>query len=176
MNIRPAQARDLDACLALDESFETEYVWQMETTRANGAIQLGFRTTRLPRPMRVSVHSAQDALADHLEAGECILLAEEYPRVAGFIDATIETGQRVAWIQSLVVASDLRRQGIGTLLLSAAMEWARDKKMRALMASISTKNYPASAFLQKYGFVFCGFNDQYYHNRDIALFFACTVR
>ena len=54
MNIRPAQARDLDACLALDESFETEYVWQMDTTRSNGAMQVGFRTTRLPRAMRVN--------------------------------------------------------------------------------------------------------------------------
>ncbi len=176
MNVRPAQARDLDACLALDESFETEYVWQMETARANGEIKLGFRTTRLPRAMRVSVHSPQDALADHFEQGECVLVAEEYPRIAGFVDATMDAGQRVAWIQALVVASDLRRTKIGTQLMRATMEWAHEKKLRAVMASISTKNFPASAFLQKHGFAFCGFNDQYYHNRDIALFFAHTLR
>ncbi len=176
MTIRPAQARDLDACLALDESFETEYVWQVETARVNGALQYGFRTTRLPRAMRVPVHAGNDALAEHFEAGECVLVAEEYPRIAGYVDATSVATQRVAWIHALVVASDLRRQGLGTQLVRAVMEWAHEKKLRAVMASISTKNNPAATFLQKNGFAFCGFNDQYYHNRDIALFFACNLR
>lgn len=176
MNVRPAQIRDLDACLALDQSFETEYVWQMETSRASGAIQLVFRTTRLPRSMRVTVNSPQELLADHFEQGECVMVAEEYPRITGYIDATADSAQRVAWVQALVVASDMRRQKIASRLLQAAMDWAREKKLRALMAAVSTKNYPASAFLQKHGLAFCGFNDQYYHNRDIALFFACTLR
>lgn len=176
MNIRSAQVRDLDACLALDESFETEYVWQMDTTRANGSIQLGFRTTRLPRAMKVPINAPRDYIADHFEQGECVLVAEEYPRIVGYVDATLDPAQRVVWIQSLVVASDQRRQKIGTRLLQLTMEWARDKKLRAVMAGISTKNYPASTFLQKQGFAFCGFNDQYYHNRDIALFFSCTIR
>ncbi len=176
MNLRPAQVRDLDACIALDESYDTEYVWQMDNSRSNGAIQLGFRTTRLPRSMRVTVHSPQDRLAEHYEQGECLMVAEEPPRIVAYVDVTHETGQRVAWIHSLVVASDMRKQKVGTQLLLAAMDWAHDQKMRALMASISTKNYPASAFLQKHGFAFCGFNDQYYHNRDIALFFAYKLR
>lgn len=176
MTIRPAQARDLDACLALDESFETEYVWQMETTRASNAIQLGFRTTRLPRAMRVPIHTGNDALAEHFEAGGCVLVAEEYPRIAAYVDATLDAAQRIAWIQALVVASDLRRRGLGGQLLRATLDWAHEKKLRAVMASISTKNFPASNFLQTHGFAFCGFNDQYYHNRDIALFFAYTVR
>lgn len=176
MIVRPAQARDLDACLALDESYETEYVWQMDTARSNGAIQLGFRTTRLPRPMRVVVHSSQDALPDHFEQGACVLVAEEPPRVVGYLDATLDLAQRVGWIQSLVVASDMRRQKVGTQLVRAAMEWGRENKLRAMMAGVSTKNHPAAAFLQKQGFAFCGFNDQYYHNRDIALFFSCTLR
>lgn len=176
MIVRPAQARDLDACLALDESYETEYVWQMDTARSNGAIQLGFRTTRLPRSMRVVVHSSQDALPEHFEQAACVLVAEESPRVVGYIDATMDPAQRVGWIQALVVASDMRRQKVGAQLLREAMEWAREMKLRAVMAGVSTKNHPASAFLQKHGFAFCGFNDQYYHNRDIALFFACNLR
>lgn len=176
MTIRPAQARDLDACLALDESFETEYVWQMDSRRSNGSIQLGFQTTRLPRPMKVAAQSPHDAIADHFELGECFLVAEEYPRIGGFIDVTAERGERTAWIHHLVVANDLRRHGVGKQLLSAALSWAHDRKMRAVMASITTKNYPASSFLQKCGFAFCGFNDQYYHNRDIALFFSCNLR
>jgi ribosomal protein S18 acetylase RimI-like enzyme len=176
MNIRPAQARDLEACLALDESFETEYVWQMETTRANGGIQLAFRMTRLPRAMRVLGNAPRDAILDHLELGECFLVAEASPRIVGFVDATADLDQRVAWMHYLIVASDARRRGVGTQLLHETLQWAREKKLRAVIANLSTKNYPASNFLQKHGFAFCGFNDQYYHNRDIAMFFACNVR
>ncbi len=176
MTIRPAQARDLEACLALDESFETEYVWQMETGRVNGALQLAFRTTRLPRAMRVLGNAPRDAMLDHFEAGECFRVAEEYPRIVGFVDATADLDQHSAWIHYLVVASDFRRRGIGALLLRETLQWAREKKLRVVMAGLATKNYPASNFLQKHGFAFCGFNDRYYHNRDIALFFACNLR
>jgi ribosomal protein S18 acetylase RimI-like enzyme len=176
MNIRPAQARDLEACLALDESFETEYVWQMETARGNGAIQLGFRTTRLPRAMRVPRNGPRDGILDHFEQGECFRVAEEDSRIAGFIDVTSDLDQRIAWVHYLVVALDLRRRGTGGQLLQEALAWAHERKMRMVMTSVSTKNYPASAFLQKHGFAFCGFNDQYYQNRDIALFFARALR
>lgn len=176
MNIRLAQARDLEVCLALDESFETEYVWQMETARTDGGIQLAFRTTRLPRAMRVPGNAPRDAMLDHLEVGECFLVAEEYPRLLGFVDATADLDQRLVWLHFLIVASDARRRGVGTQLLRETLQWAREKKMRAVVATLSTKNYPASNFLTRHGFMFCGFNDRYYHNRDIALFFACNLR
>lgn len=176
MNIRPAQPRDLEACLALDESFETEYVWQIETMRSNGVLRLGFRTTRLPRPMRVPGQSPRQAIAEHLEQGEGFFVAEEYPRLCGFADATRDPWQRLAWIHHLIVAPDLRRRGIGGQLLQAVLAWAQAQNLRTVMASVSTKNYPGSVLLQKYGFTFCGFNDRYFPNRDIALFFAYDLR
>ena len=176
MNIRPAQARDLETCLSLDESFETEYVWQVDTGRDPGAVQLSFRTTRLPRAMRVNVNAPRDAILDHFESGECFLVAEEYPRILGFVDAVPDMDQHVAWIHHLIVAADVRRRGLGSELLRETMLWARAKKLRTVIATLSTKNYPATNFLQKHGFSFCGFNDRHYHNRDIALFFACNLR
>ncbi len=176
MNIRPAQARDLETCLSLDESFETEYVWQVESGRMTGAVQLAFRPTRLPRAMRVMGNAPRDAILDHFELGECFRVAEEQARVFGFVDATSDMDQHVAWVHHLIVSADARRRGIGSQLLRETIQWAREKKLRTLIATLSTKNYPASNFLQKHGFSFCGFNDRYYHNRDIALFFACNLR
>ena len=37
---------------------------------------------------------------------------------------------------------------------------------------MQTKNFPAMQFARAQGFVFCGFNDHYYTNQDIALFFG----
>jgi hypothetical protein len=39
-----------------------------------------------------------------------------------------------------------------------------------------TKNYPGILFSQANGMVFCGFNDRYFSNGDIAVFFSQTLR
>jgi RimJ/RimL family protein N-acetyltransferase len=37
---------------------------------------------------------------------------------------------------------------------------------------LQSKNLPAIRLAQKFGYEFCGYNDQYYINQDVALFFA----
>ncbi len=176
MNIRSAQARDLDACFTLDPSYETDYVWQMETTHAVGAVSLIFRETRLPRTMRVSCTVARDPVVEHFERGECFLVAEEEGLVRGYLDATADIWKQIAWINQLTVAPDRRRHGIGSALLRTGLDWAREQNLTTVMVETSTKNHPASALCQKHGFGFCGFNERYYSNRDIAIFFALALR
>jgi hypothetical protein len=57
-------------------------------------------------------------------------------------------------------------------MLQATVLWARKEKLRRLLVAVQTKNYPAIQFFIKSGFAFCGYNDRYYPNRDIALFFT----
>ncbi len=44
-----------------------------------------------------------------------------------------------------------------------------------MMAAVQSKNYPAINFLQRNGFTFCGYNERYYRNQDIAVYFACGL-
>ena len=46
MEIRLANLGDLNACMAIDDSFETEYVWQMEEHSGTGDISVGFHLAR----------------------------------------------------------------------------------------------------------------------------------
>ncbi len=176
MNIRPAQARDLEACLALDPSYETEYVWQMETSRSPGVINLGFRVTRLPRVMRVAATADRDLLAEHFERGECFLVAEENDAIRGFLDMLVVPWKRTGWINQITVAPERRRRGVASALLRGAANWAREQDLGTLMVEMQTKNHPAATLVQKHGFAFCGFNDRFYASRDIAIFFAAVVR
>jgi ribosomal protein S18 acetylase RimI-like enzyme len=57
-----------------------------------------------------------------------------------------------------------------------ARKWARKRGLRSIQAEATTKNYPALCFYQKLGFQFCGYNDSYYANQDIALFFVLALR
>jgi len=176
MHVRPAELEDLDDCLALDHSFETEHVWQMEEREEDGGIIVTFRLARLPRPMRVGYPRGGDFLLESWQQRGCFLVAEEAGRIRGYLDMAVQNWHATGWIRNLVVAPSHRRRGVGTALLRAASRWAREHSLRCLIMEMQTKNYPAICFAQKHGFVFCGFHDNYYANQDIALFFALRLR
>ncbi len=175
MEIRPANLGDLNACLAVDDSFETEYVWQMEERNSAGDIAIGFHLARLPRPMKVSGIISRDDLIYNFQHGGALFVADD-GAVRGFIDVTESEWNQVAYINNFAIAPAYRRKGLGARLMRAALDWGRQKKLRAAMLDTSTKDYPAICFYQKQGFSFCGFNDQHYPNRDIALLFALSLR
>jgi len=175
MEIRPGNLGDLNACLAIDDSFETEYVWQMEEHSNGSDISIGFHLVRLPRPMRIGSVVSRDDLVYNFQHGGALFVADD-GAVRGFVDVTESEWNEVAYINNLAIAPAYRRKGVGTLLMRAALDWGRQKKLRAAMLDTSTKDHPAICFYQKHGFTLCGFNDRLYPNRDIALLFALSLR
>jgi GNAT superfamily N-acetyltransferase len=175
MIVRPADLTDLKACLEIDHSYVTNHVWQMEESEGVGEVTVIFRTARLPRSMRVKYPKDYDNLLESWRRGECFLVAEEDSEVRGYLDMSVQPWHLTGWVDHLAVAKDHRRKGVGTVLVKKAIDWARQRGLRRLMVEIQTKNYPAICFCQKNGFAFCGFNDLYYTNQDIALFFARNI-
>jgi GNAT superfamily N-acetyltransferase len=175
MIIRPVELTDLNACLALEHSYVTNYVWQMEESEGAGEISVVFRTVRLPRSMRVKYPKDYDNLLESWRRGQCFLVAEEDGAVRGYLDMSVQSWHLTGWVDNMAVAKEYRRQGVATALIRKASEWARQQGLNKLMLEIQTKNHPAICFSQKNGFAFCGFNDRYYTNQDIALFFARSI-
>ncbi|MCZ7547089.1 MAG: GNAT family N-acetyltransferase [Anaerolineae bacterium] len=173
--IRDAIETDLEACVRLDHTYTTDQVWQMELQEEPGRVGVAFRPVRLPRPMRVVYARDAEALQRAWDQRGCFLVASVSGRVHGYLtmQADIERGN--GWVRDLAVEEGWRRRGIGGALLKAARQWARENDLSRLTVETQTKNYPAICFCEKYGLTFCGFNDQYYPNQDIALFFAQRV-
>ena len=142
MQIYPAELVDINICYQLNKSFTTDYVWQMQA-RENG---------HTPAP------AARESDYEH--------------GLAGFLDAQSRPWQGLLWISNLVIEHRYRRQGLGTRLLKAAIQWALERDIHQVTLEVQTKNYPAISFAQKHGFQFCGYNERYYPNGDIALFFS----
>ena len=94
----------------------------------------------------------------------------------GYVDVTVQNWNRTAWVNNLVVAKPYRRQGVGSALLRTARRWAQEYDLLKMVAETQTKNYPAITFYQKNAYRFCGYNDRYYLNQDIALFFVLNLR
>lgn len=164
--------------MELDSSYETDYVWQMTIHQDGSGREVHFKTERLPRPMEVHYPAAERRLRLALPREQCFLVAvgKEEPTTLGYLTMRHDPAHDIAIIGDLVVTRALRRRRIGSRLLRAARMWAQEHNLARIMIETQTKNYPAIAFCQKAGLVFCGFNDQYFQNQDIAVFFGQSLR
>lgn len=176
MIVRPATLADLNACLLIDHSSATDHVWQMQVRENEAQFGVDFSTVRLPRRMRVEYPRDLEQLVEDWHREEAFLVAEADNEVRGYVDLLALPWQQMGWVANLAVERNYRRRGLGTALMRHARQWARERGLRLLQAEATTKNYPALRFYQKLGFRFCGFNDHYYSNQDIALFFVQILR
>jgi ribosomal protein S18 acetylase RimI-like enzyme len=176
MIVRPATLADLNACLALDHDWVTDHVWQMQVREDESDIGVSFRTVRLPRQMRAQYPRNLEQLVEDWQRDEGFLVAEVDGEIRGYVDLLAQPWQEMAWLANMAVDRGFRRKGIGKALLREGRQWAWEQGLTAILAEASTKNYPALCFYQRLGFEFCGFNDHYYVNQDIALFFVLLLR
>jgi GNAT superfamily N-acetyltransferase len=187
MLLRAAELADLGACLTLDADSQTDHVWQMDERQENGGRVVRFQTVRLPRVMHVSYPREREDLLAAWEGDSTVLVtadrrareeedaAQAPPRILAYCQLDACVWQGAGWISHLIVDRPHRRRGIATAMLQASILWARKAGLCRLLIAVQTKNYPAIRFCEKSGFGFCGFNDRYYRNRDIALFFTLRI-
>lgn len=177
IEIRPALPADIAALAAFEHNTTSDYVWQMDMQAEDTQIGVFFRQVRLPRPVRVDYPRPSNALPDTWQSFDGLLVALHQAQPCAYISLVQNQVPNATWVRDLVVERRLRHQGIGASLLLAAQEWAlRQGLTRQIIVETQPKNFPAIALLQKLGYEFCGYNDRYYANHDIALFFARPLR
>lgn len=171
IEIRPAVSTDLPRMMGMDHSVASEYVWQLDLRRDGGQISASLREVRLPRPVTVAYPRNPFALADDWPRKSLALVAVD-AHVIGYACVVEQGAASVAWVTDLAVDSHQRRRGLGLLLLKSAEDWASERGHAMLIFEAQAKNQPAIRLAQKAGLEFCGYNDHYYANRDVALFFG----
>ena len=174
--IRPAIANDLPRLMAMEHSCLSDYVWQLELRRDAGQISSSFREVRLPRTISVTYPRNPMSLADEWTRRDAVLVAVAEENLVGYSCATEEHTAAIAWVTDLVVAPERRRQGVASALLTAIQEWALKRDIRRLILEMQSKNQPCIRLAQKFGYEFCGYNDQYYPTQDVALFFGRALK
>lgn len=176
IEIRPALSTDFDELIKINLSNRTEYVWQMDRTFEEGQITIGFREVRLPRAIHVELPRTANSLHKAAEQSSGTLVGVLKGTPVAFINLDDSLVPNGVWIKDLAVLEQYRRQGIGSALLLAAQEWAVQRRLRKVILETQSKNYPAIRMAVKMGFELSGYNDQYYANQDIALFFSRLLR
>jgi len=89
-------------------------------------------------------------------------VATEGPVIVGFL-----VGRRVVTdveILNFAVAASRRRQGVGTLLLSQSLEWARSFGAEKALLEVRMSNVAAIRFYEKHGFEVVGRRPRYYNS------------
>lgn len=175
--IRDGHAEDIADCLDLDHTYETDYVWQVQMNNEDGW-RIDFKTERLPRALTVTYPASEARMRAGLAPDQCFLVAttRDNPEVIGYLVMRADPLYRFGQVQDVVIAPHFRRQKIGSRLTKIAAQWAREQHLTSLMIETQTKNLPGIRFCEAAGFNFCGFNDRYFLNRDIAVFFSQSLR
>lgn len=166
---------ELAACASLDHSSLTEFVWQVDMREEGDEMALRLRTVRLPRSMQIDYPRDRASLLTSWERRDCFLVAAADDVILGYINLRRDTVPARGWIHDLVVSRPFRRRRIGSALLEQAGRWAALHEIAHLTFEVQTKNYPGIQFTKAKGYVFCGFNEHYYANQDIAVFFGKNV-
>ena len=130
-----------------------------------------------PRPVRVDYAGSHPSLnEENWSRYQAVLVATIGQVPVGYIGISDQFAPKTVWITDCVVREDLRRQGIGSALVLAAQEWGAEHGFRKAIMEMQSKNHPAIQMARKLGYEFCGYNDHYFANQDIALFFSRALR
>ncbi|MGB2955922.1 MAG: GNAT family N-acetyltransferase [Anaerolineales bacterium] len=172
IDIRPTISTDIPKMISLDHNYATGHVWQMTLDLTDLQTQVSFREVRLPREVHVNYPRIPRRLLDDWTKRDLLLLAEEDGIVRGYISVRLGLTPASAWVEDLAVDRIYRRNGIASALVLAAQDWCGKKGIHRLTLEMQPKNYPAIQFAYKLGFEFSGYNDQYYRDQEIAIFFS----
>ena len=177
--IRDGIESDIEACLALDHTYSTDHVWQVSVERDEPHFyRTTFKTERLPRTLDAAHPGDERRIRLSLPDDQAFVVAaaEENSSILAYLTMRQEAAHRLAVVQDIVVDRLYRRSGIGARLLHIARRWARERDLARLMLEIHTRNFPAISFSQAFGLAFCGYNERYFGQQDIAVFFGQSLR
>lgn len=174
IEIRNTISTDIARLSQLDHSIDTDYVWQLDLHREIAQVDSIFREVRLPRTIQIPHVRTAEQLPDewHQSPMMSAMLGSE---PVGYIRFRDDMVPHAVWITDIVVGRNLRRKGLGRKLIAAVEAWAIQRGFKRSIVEVQSKNHPAIRLIQKLGYEFCGYNDQYYTTRDIALFFARSI-
>lgn len=176
IEIRAATAEDIPVLAEIDHNYTTEFVWQMEIQADEKQVGVNFQQVRLPRSVRVDYPRQVSTRIEDWTNCSAVLVAQLGEELVGYASMRSDIAPRTTWMTDLAVRRRVRRKGIGSALILAAQEWGSEHTTRYLTLEMQPKNYPAIQLAHKLGFDFCGYNDRYYANHDIALFFTKPLR
>ena len=102
------------------------------------------------------------------------IVAKQNNEIVGF--AGIWIAIDIAHITNIVVKKDLRKQGIGTIILQELIKLCKELKMNEVTLEVNENNSKAINLYKKFGFEQVGLRKKYYKNTDNAIIMTKTIK
>lgn len=122
---------------------------------------MAIETQSFPNPWRRSFFASDIFRPDAL----CIV-AEDNSGVIGYL---VAWGREEVHIANIAVAAAFRRQGIGTRLMEAALQFARHQGAKNVYLEVRASNTAAQKFYRKFDFIPTYTRRGYYENGEDAI-------
>jgi ribosomal-protein-alanine N-acetyltransferase len=139
VELRHAVASDLDAILALERGTDNAPHWPP---------------------------SAYAAILDSTSQQRCLIVAQVDGALTGFAIGLLRRGDHVAELESVVVAANARRAGIGRALCCAVLDWCRSEGATEVVLEVRAASAGAIALYASLGFTQTGRRPRYYHDPE----------
>lgn len=153
--------------------------------RSGSGLTTGWRLVErtLPQPFDKGTLYDFDEQAQAAIRGRLERTGESYQRVAelsgrliGLVDVELQPWNDTAFLWTLHIDQDYRRQGVGRRLWHRAIDFAHQSDVRAMMIETQNTNIAACNFYARMGCQLVGINEALYTNdgysTEIALFWA----
>jgi ribosomal-protein-alanine N-acetyltransferase len=137
--MRHAVASDLDAILALERATDNAPHWPP---------------------------SAYEAILEPTTQQRCLIVAHTSGSLAGFAVGLLHPDERLAELESVAVAANARRAGIGRALCSAVLDWCRSQGTTEVVLEVRATSAGAIALYTALGFTQTGRRWRYYHDPE----------
>lgn len=90
------------------------------------------------------------------QSNTTVLVAHYHNRIVGMVSMqqliSTSMGERVGLIEDMIVQSEFRGQGIGSLLLTSLITASKQLGYKRLSLGVDLRNTPAKAFYARFGF------------------------
>ncbi len=176
IEIKTAKQEDLESMLAIDHSVQSNYAFQMDIDQNANNISVSFRNVKLPRTALVKYPKNEEQLLFSWQKASVILVGWINGGVVAYLGLEELPGINAIKVRDLVVAKDWRRQGIASGMLLASEDWALKRNNTTILIEVQSRNHPAISMARKLGYQFCGFQDHFFPNKDVAIFFHKVIR
>jgi ribosomal protein S18 acetylase RimI-like enzyme len=173
MQIRPATASDLSFLEDIDGTIESSEYLHLE--QAGEGLATSWKLD--PRPLREKLIQS-NALGDDRTfllrqfvtgADEGLaLVAEHNEAPVALALAQVDPMRGIMNLLELRVDYDVRREGIGTVLVYQVIQSARERELRAVSTETRTNNNPMNRLLQKLSFQISGIDTRRHSNHDMV--------
>lgn len=97
------------------------------------------------------------------------------PPVIAYVVARHDEAQEIVWVDDVAVAPEFRRMRVATRLIDGVRQWSREQGAHRMLVAIPTKHVPMMTLVGNLGLTFCGYNDQFFLNHDIAVMFGLRL-